>query len=83
MIGHRVLVSLGRKELTGFIIAVKEESRDDLKEIKELSAVSYFSQEMLKTAQFTAARYLCSLYQVLEYMLPKWHGTAPMKAIYT
>ena len=71
LIGHRVLVSLGRKELTGFIIAVKEESRDDLKEIKELSAVSYFSQEMLKTAQFTAARYLCSLYQVLEYMLPK------------
>ena len=71
LLGHRALVPLGKKYVSGFIIAVGEEERQDLKEIKEISTFSYFSEEMLKTAQFTAKHYLCSLYQALEYMLPK------------
>ena len=71
LLGHRVLVPLGKKYLSGFIISVGEEQRSDLKEIKEISTISYFSHEMLETARFTAQHYLCSLYQAMEYMLPK------------
>lgn len=70
-LGKRVLVPLGRKMVTGFVIRTGDETRADLKEIAEISGRTYFTAELLKTADMTSERYLCPLYQVLEYMLPK------------
>lgn len=71
LLGKRVLVPLARRMVLGFIIGISEEKRSDLREIAEISELNYFSPELLATAQMTAERYLCPLYQVLEYMLPK------------
>lgn len=71
LIGKRVLVPLATKMIPGFIVAAGEERRHDLREIAQISEEVYFSAELLKTAQMTADRYVCPLYQVLEYMLPK------------
>ena len=70
-LGKRVLVPLGRKTVPGFVIRTGDETRADLKEIAEISGRTYFTAKLLKTAEMTSERYLCPLYQVLEYMLPK------------
>jgi primosomal protein N' (replication factor Y) len=71
-IGCRVLVPLGPRRVTGFLVNLTETThRDGLKEILEvLDPEPIFSRELLELAQWLAEYYLCSLGEALRVFLP-------------
>jgi primosomal protein N' (replication factor Y) len=71
-IGCRVLVPLGPRRVTGFLVAIAEtKDRADLKEVLEvLDPAPIFSAEHLELARWIASYYLCSLGEALRVFLP-------------
>jgi primosomal protein N' (replication factor Y) len=72
-LGFRVLVPLGRTQVTGYVVEFG--SKGYSKEIKEiidlLDSAPSFSVEMLKLSQWISNYYLCSWGEVLRAALPK------------
>jgi len=72
-LGKKVIVPFGRGKAEGFVICLREDDHAmDYKEIIACdSAESILTEETIRIAQFISEQYLCPLYNVLQYMLPK------------
>jgi len=70
--GFRVLVPLGKRKMTGYVIEVKNEcTRTDLKDIHDLvDPEPVVSEELIKLAHWISDYYLCPLGEVIKAMLP-------------
>ncbi len=71
--GCRVLVPFGRagKNRQGIVVYIKEENKDNLKEISKLLDESpVVTKEMLETADFIRKHYFCTFYEAVKTMLP-------------
>ena len=71
-LGFRVIVPLGRRKMTGYVVGVKNQcDRQDLKPIHDLiDNEPIFSAELIKLARWIADYYICPLGEVLKAMLP-------------
>jgi primosomal protein N' (replication factor Y) len=71
-VGCRVLVPLGPRQVTGFLVALSETNdRTDLKDVLEvLDPLPVFAAEHLELARWVAGYYLSSLGEVLRLFLP-------------
>ena len=71
-IGNRVLVPFGRRKILeeGFIIAFKEKSSYETKEIKSFEENPFLNEEKIKLAKWIAKRYFCNLSDAIKLMLP-------------
>ncbi len=70
--GYRVLVPLGRRKMTGYVIATKDEcERSDLKPIHDLlDPAPIISKELIQLARWISEYYICPLGEVIRAMLP-------------
>jgi len=70
--GSRVLVPLGKRKMTGYVITTKDECpRSDLKPIHDLLDQSpVISDELIRLAQWISEYYICPLGEVIRAMLP-------------
>ncbi|NOZ63283.1 MAG: primosomal protein N' [Calditrichaeota bacterium] len=70
--GSRVLVPLGKRKMTGYVIATKEECNiSNLKLIHDLlDPAPVISAELIRLAQWISEYYLCPLGEVIRAMLP-------------
>lgn len=80
-IGRRALVTLGKRTLTGIIVAESDvEDTNGLKKIIELLDESpIFSREMLDLTKWIAEYYLCSYGEALKAALPQ--GMSPKSVL--
>ncbi len=71
--GHRVIVPLGQRKVTGYVVAVMDEcDRSDLKPIDDLLDDEPAVQpDLLLLARWIADYYICPLGEVIKAMLPK------------
>ncbi len=70
--GFRVLVPLGKRKMTGYVVAVKNRcDRRDLKTIHDiLDPEQVISEELLNLASWISSYYICSLGEAIKAMLP-------------
>ncbi len=71
-IGFRVLVPVGKRKMTGYVVGVKDKcDRTDLKPIHDLIDQSpAVSDELLRLAQWISDYYICPMGEVIKAMLP-------------
>ena len=73
-VGVRVIVPFGRRQATGFVIALEEEHEVDyaLRPVKRLVDKDgpVFNEELIRLSRFVADMYLCSQGQALSAMIP-------------
>ncbi len=73
-VGVRVVVPFGRRELTGFVVALKEDIGEVTYEIKTLKRVvdkePLFGEEEIELALWMSRFYLCSFGEALSTMIP-------------
>lgn len=73
-VGVRVVVPFGRRELTGFVVALKEEIGEVSYEIKGIKRVvdkgPLFSESEIELARWMSHFYLCSFGEALSTMIP-------------
>ena len=70
--GFRVLVPVGKRKMTGYVINIKDECvRSDLKPIHDLIDKSpAISTELIRLAKWISDYYICPLGEVIKAMLP-------------
>jgi primosomal protein N' (replication factor Y) (superfamily II helicase) len=70
--GFRVLVPVGKRKMTGYVINIKDEcDRIDLKPIHDLIDKSpAISDELIRLAKWISDYYICPLGEVIKAMLP-------------
>lgn len=70
--GYRVLVPVGKRKLTGYVISVMDKcDRSELKEIHDLiDREAVVSLELIKLAQWISEYYICPVGLVIKAMLP-------------
>lgn len=80
-IGCRVMVPLNNQNREGYIIDFPRETPiENLKPIKELIDVEpIITRELLAIALWVSETYLCSIYRVLEYIIPPYARTKPVE----
>lgn len=80
-VGCRVMVPLNNQNREGFIIDFpRETSVKKLKPIVELIDIEpIITEELLSIALWVSQTYLCSIYRVLEYIIPPYARTKPVQ----
>jgi len=70
--GFRVLVPVGKRKMTGYVINIKEEcDRSDLKPIHDLIDKNpALSDELIRLSKWISDYYICPLGEVIKAMLP-------------
>lgn len=80
-VGWRVLVPFGNRKVEGFVIALADESPEGLKTILEvLDTYAWFNTNMIETAKWLSAYYLCSPGEALRLFIPGQSGIKTQKA---
>ena len=75
--GWRVLVPFGGRKVEGFILAIGEKASSDFA-LRDIQAAvdeeAWFTEEMIRTAQWMADFYLCSLAETMRLFMPGKSG---------
>lgn len=80
-IGWRVLVPFGNRKVEGFVVGLVAESSHGLKSIiAVLDDYPWFDNNMLATAKWLSAYYLCSLAEAMRLFIPGQAGIKTQKA---
>jgi len=78
ILGRRVRISFGRKDMVGIVSAVKETSEFPLEKLKPVAELldeePLLSPELVDLGRWLAGRYVCSLGEALFAMLPPGRG---------
>lgn len=71
-IGSRVLVPFGNRKVLeeGFIVAIKDASSYQVKEISQVDERPYICEKNIELAKWMARRYFCNISDAIKLMLP-------------
>ena len=71
-IGSRVLVPFAnrREPEEGFVVNIKETSRYQVKDIRQVDEIEYISNKDIELAKWMARRYFCNISDCIKLMLP-------------